>query len=251
MMIGWTRHGFACATMLVGGLARRHGREEEGEGDDEMGSRSSAGDRRSRSLGRPSRSTPGPPRKVPLATISPGPYEPPVHPATKHWVRQQQQQQSKQRDKAQQELEMFPRLLKVSRSETQVAVSARKVAKRERDLPQGHVDIIKQQAFGLFLAHATAEAAAVPATTAALARAAARGAHSPPPRAPNPPEGVCFFACKCAACMGASETIIGQLATAEGLVRFQLPMNNPNTPFGGALRHVASALEWHARVPAH
>ena len=55
-----------------GTCAGAEGREEEGEGDDDLRSRSSQGDRRSRSLGKP-----GWPRKVPRADTSLGPEEPP------------------------------------------------------------------------------------------------------------------------------------------------------------------------------
>ena len=51
--------------------------------------------------------------------------------------------------------------------------------------------------------------------------------------------------------MGAAETIRGQLAVAEGLVRYQLQGPIPNTPFASVLPHVGFALEAHARVQAH
>ena len=51
--------------------------------------------------------------------------------------------------------------------------------------------------------------------------------------------------------MGAAETIWGQLAAAEGLVRFQLQGTSPNTPIDSVLLYVGSALESHARVQAH
>ena len=51
--------------------------------------------------------------------------------------------------------------------------------------------------------------------------------------------------------MGAAETIRGQLAAVEGLVRYQLQGSSPNTPLASVLPHVGSALEAHARVQAH
>ena len=38
--------------------------------------------------------------------------------------------------------------------------------------------------------------------------------------------------------MGASKSKRGQLAAAEGLVRFQLQANSSNTPFGSGVLHV-------------
>ena len=53
----------------------------------------------------------------------------------------------------------------------------------------------------------------------------------PPPSTTTNPEGVRFLLASTQAWMGVEETIRGQLAPVEGLVRFQLQAKSPNTLF--------------------
>ena len=59
---------------------------------------------------------------------------------------------------------------------------------------------------------------------------------SSPPTTTNP-EGVWFLLASTHAWIGASDAR-GQVAAAEGLVRFQLPVNSPNRPFVSVLPNV-------------
>ena len=98
---------------------------------------------------------------------------------------------------------------------------------------------------------ATAEAALAAEAATASAEAARAAAPPPPTTTPTNPKGVRFLLASTQAWMGVAKTMRGQLAVAEGLVRFQLLGTSPNTPLDNVLPHVGSALESHARLHAH
>ena len=124
-----------------------------------------------------------------------------------------------------------------------MAVAARTVAEGERDVLHSQVDTLKQQLSARPWQKQQRSSSSSPGRSGS-----GRGATTP---ATADFQRVWFLLASTQAWMEAAETIGGQPAAGEGLVRFQLPGTRPNMPFDSVLPHVGAAIESHARVQAH